>query len=276
MNTLLLGATGSLGKEINKRICEGKDKIITVDPRNRNINYVKKIVSQFKVDFFINTSVCYLGTPSSTAVNCDWPLEIFENILNFNHDANMIGFGSYFEDISIREGPIKSYVQDKLMFKQKSLSRYGRERIMNFKIFQAYSNYSKPHKFDGYIFTSLKNNEDITIKNPNKMHDWVWSRDIANIVYHCMKNRKSFLEFADHDQSIDIGTGILTDVFGFVNQAKTLSGSTSKLTFELSPEISAMDGNIDGLAARNSGFPRSLIPQTNLCSGLRKIFGGKN
>ena len=74
--------------------------------------------------------------------------------------------------------------------------------VITLRIFSPYGPLDSPDRFISYLVKAVKNNEKISIENPNAVRDYIYIDDVISAYLQCIKKRKKI-----RGEIINIGSG---------------------------------------------------------------------
>jgi nucleoside-diphosphate-sugar epimerase len=290
MNTLLVGGSGFLGKQILHNLTLAGHEVTVMN--RQTLSETK--CGQFQADIFtpesyrnqirelrpqwviqtawVSQSENYRNSSKNDlyrratidfAVHC-FELEV-EHLMILGSSAE---YGNQALPCDSRRSvpmPIDPYGKSKLeTFEILSEATQGYSSSFTWpRIFQAYGKGQDSNRFIPKAVNSLITGIDMQVDNPESIFDWISSRDIASALLFCLDNRI--------DGSVDIGTGVSYSVEDVLKQLHQLIG--------VSGQQSRAKTSIDEFKSPSSltVSPSSLIfekgwsPSDDLIAGLKWV-----
>lgn len=135
------------------------------------------------------------------------------------------------------------------------------------RVFQAYGPYEDNGRLLPYIMSSTISKNDIMLKNPEVVRDFIYVDDVNNAV---LKSIEKIDRFTD-PQVINIGTGIATSVREIAEHALKIANSNMKILVS-GEEDTRREASMKSIVADITKAKETLgwNPETNLSLNLRK------
>jgi len=223
---LLTGATGLIGKEIIKPLQDMGYEIsaLTIDNTNAengvhwikcnifNEESIKEAFNQVKPTHLLNFAWATTGDYLSSNINFEFVKAGLNLLKYFNENGGKraVFVGTCFE-YEFKEEPLKEndtlnpqtiYAKCKNELHQLA-ETYCKQNEISFgygRIFYVYGHGENEKRLTAHIINTLKNNEEVLIKNGDLVKDYMYTKDIAG----------AFAKFVDSDVegSVNICTGV--------------------------------------------------------------------
>ena len=180
-------------------------------------------VKQF--DVIINCSVDY-GSKS----DCN---QVFETDVNFplriikcieKSKTLFICFDTFYTKFQ-NYNYLKNYINSKIEVKNGCILTRN-TKIINIQVDHLYGNFDSPSKFISFVIKNLKSNSEINLTQCNQKRDFIHVNDIINLIKVLvnLEIQKKYFHF-------EIGTGESISIKRFINTAKKIFKSSSRLNY---------------------------------------------
>lgn len=283
---LITGINGFLGSSLAKYLNK-ENKVIGLEYSKDNLfrlngykfkvygvnsTPLSRIFEDQKIDFIIHTATVYGHDQNNFEnminTNVLLPLKLYTIASEYRVKA-FLNTDTFFNNKEFDY----SYLADYTLTKKQCLDwlklKINKTKLLNLKVFHMYGPGDSQNKFVTKLFTELKNNKkEINLTLGEQKRDFIYIEDVVN-AYNCIickvdLIKTNFVEF-------EIGHGRTTSIMEFVETAKEVIGSNSKLLFGT---IGYRKGEIfesraDTLSLINLGCK---IPELNLKNDLLKFY----
>ena len=282
MKTILItGINGFLGGHLAKMLSSYYAVIgIARTPNFIDENYsikvytpdqLEKIFEENTISGVIHTATVYgRGHESIEAIlltNVILPLNIYELCKKFKTNI-FINTDTFFNNPQYKYQYLPGYTLSKKQVWEWLKLIAGECKLVNMKLFHLYGPGDSKVKFVTSILSNLKENkEEINLTQCNQTRDFIYVSDAVN-AYKILLDKSG--ELQDMISEFELGTGIETSVKEFMNTAKEISNSSSKLNFGALPyrENEIMNSKATVKPLLDLGWrPEYSIPQ-----GIKNIF----
>lgn len=245
MNILLLGATGYLGSNIAKKLCENEHKItcvtrissdtsildsLSLEYISNDLSSIELFLRHHSVDWIINGVCTYNSNKSLYAdllvANTIFPL----NVLNLAIKYKVKGF--------LTMGTSLPSNFNLYSFSKHELSRFGKFlsdndgiKFIDLQLEMFYGGYHEPdNRFISSVKKKFQNNEDIPLTEGFQKRDIIRVEDITEIVYKLLVTN-----YGQGFMSLPVGTGESHSIREIVTFMKKEMNSSSNLLFGAIP-----------------------------------------
>ena len=288
---LLTGHSGFLGKNLANKF---KDKcsllLCLVGPSGEKVSnsHVKKIkfckLDDFdknfndkfgKIDTVIHLATRYdFNSTKEEIRNCNYlvPKIILDNSVNIGF-KNFISTGSFYRKIKSPYQRLPFYTSTKIEF-EKYLKKYSNEneiRAINLIIHQLYGPNDSSYKFTENIISNLKKDKrEINLTRGDQTRDFIYVDDASSAIIKIITNLKFF---SNNYHEFDLGSGSETSIRSFVETAKKILNSKTKLNFG---KLNYRDNELmSSKADINVLLELGWNPLFDIERGIKKIFEAK-
>lgn len=289
---MLFGASGFIGREIYKELLKDGYKVIPLSSnRNRkykssldsfisvdfhDFNQCRKILNEFRPDVVISTPwVTALPDYRTSELNNLYKKSTIElaKIAQSVGSELFLAFGSSAEygNSNLRCDSTKS-ISNPIDFYGRSkydtylaLTQVFENSQTEFKwlrVFQPYGEHQDSQRLIPYLVSEISAGRAPILRNPDRISDWISTKDIASATLFVMKNRLP--------QVIDIGTGI-----GTSNHELELIIREILQKFSSRKDVSVNSKRGEGLVVSTQSpiFLKGWHPQQNLNKALKLLYG---
>ncbi len=293
---LLTGATGFVGSNLLKTLLARKYQLCCIKRSSSNDSRVLEFMDAciwYNIDE-IDVESIFLNHPIETVIHCatDYgrdgadAVQVYQSNISFplklldcaqRHGSRLfINTDSFFvrqADALWREGkePYKAmYTRSKYIFTCVVKDQIKRRKIsfVNLQLEHVYGPGDGKDKFVSFLLESLLcNREWLKLTSGDQMRDFIYVEDVANAYLAVLENigefeRGIFYQF-------ELGTGRATTLRAFIEKAKEVTGSVTRLEFGQKP---MMEHEVMYSCADNHGLIQlGWRPQFSIAEGLEKL-----
>jgi nucleoside-diphosphate-sugar epimerase len=202
MNILITGHKGYIGSNVFKAL-KKNNKIFTL--KKNSISLEKKLIT--KIDCLIHCANKYYSKKSEQVYNSNYTYsEKLYNFFNLSHIVNKSFLFINLNTIYIKKissvGVNKSYVSSKKKFSDYVKSGKKKIKFVNLLMPSVYGKEGNKKDFYYDLKKKLENNEDIFIREPNKIRYFISLSNFLKVIIRILKNKvkKNFSEiYVKHD-----------------------------------------------------------------------------
>ncbi len=197
-----------------------------------NDNGIEQLFLENKIEGIIHTATLYGREEIRKSVlfanNVLAPIKLLEKAID-NGIKYFINTDSFFNDGKLNYNYLYDYTLTKKQLIEWLKSFQQQVKIINMKVFHMYGPGDAPNKFIPWLITQLKNNvPELDLTAGEQTRDFIYIDDVVMAFKTVCKNIRTI---ENNYNSYDVGTGNSVTLRSFIETAKDVLGSKTKLNF---------------------------------------------